>query len=75
MLELVRNKLKGYKKVPVEENEQVYEEESFNIQELGYLLQIVTNGRHEGNVLELALTIKRKLQDKIDKLMNNKEAL
>ena len=74
MLELVRNKLKGYQKVPVEEDEQVYEE-NFNIQQLGYLLQIVTNGRHEGNVLELALTIKTKLQDKIEKLMNNKEAL
>jgi len=85
MLELVKAKImalinKQQQQSPqyakaIEAVEEVYIEESFNMQELGYLLQMVTGSKHDGNVLELALNIKTKLQDKIDKLMKNKEAL
>lgn len=50
-------------------------DKGLTIKELGYLLQMVDNSSHEGNVLELALSIKYKLQKRINSLMQNKEMI
>jgi hypothetical protein len=45
----------------------------FDIKELGYLLQLIDSGNHSGLTLELALSVKYKLQSKIQLIMKNKE--
>tara|TARA_Y100001951_G_C11223205_1_gene230050 strand:- start:57 stop:263 length:207 start_codon:yes stop_codon:yes gene_type:complete len=45
----------------------------FNIKEVGYLLQLVEVGKHNGQALELALVCKIKLQNMLDKLMKHTE--
>ncbi len=50
-------------------------DKGLTIKELGYLLQIIDNSSHEGNILELALSIKYKLQKRINSLMQNKETI
>jgi hypothetical protein len=50
-------------------------EDMFDIKELGYLLQLVDSGDHSGLMLELALSVKYKLQGKIQTIMKNKEGI
>tara|TARA_B100000315_G_scaffold259022_1_gene313258 strand:- start:38 stop:247 length:210 start_codon:yes stop_codon:yes gene_type:complete len=50
-------------------------EDMFDIKELGYLLQLVDSGDHSGLMLELALSVKYKLQDRIQSIMKNKEGI
>ena len=50
-------------------------DKGLTIKELGYLLQIIDNSSHEGNILELALSIKYNLQKRINSLMQNKETI
>jgi len=50
-------------------------EDMFDIKELGYLLQLVDSGNHSGLMLELALSVKRKLQGRIQSIMKNKEGI
>ena len=50
-------------------------DKGLTIKELGYLLQIIDNSSHEGNILELALSIKYKLQKRINSLMQNKDTI
>ena len=46
-----------------------------DIKELGYLLQLVDSGNHSGLMLELALSVKYKLQGRIQSIMKNKEEI
>jgi hypothetical protein len=50
-------------------------EDMFDIKELGYLLQLVDSGNHSGLMLELALSVKYKLQGRIQSIMKNKEEI
>jgi hypothetical protein len=50
-------------------------EDMFDIKELGYLLQLVDSGNHSGLMLELALSVKYKLQGRIQSIMKNKEGI
>jgi len=50
-------------------------EDMFDIKELGYLLQLVDSGNHSGLMLELALSVKHKLQGRIQSIMKNKEEI
>jgi len=50
-------------------------EDMFDIKELGYLLQLVDSGNHNGLMLELALSVKHKLQGRIQSIMKNKEEI
>ena len=59
----------------IENQTEIIPDDSFNIQELGYLVQMITESSHGGNALELALTIKKKLQSKLDNLMKTKETM
>ena len=47
----------------------------FDVKEVGYLLKCLEDGHHSGNALELALACKLKLQNVLEKLINNKEVL
>jgi len=51
------------------------DEDMFDIKELGYLLQLVDSGNHSGLMLELALSVKHKLQGRIQSIMKNKEEI
>jgi len=48
-------------------------EGKFNVKEVGYLLQLVEVGSHNGQALELALICKMKLQEMLDRLTNHTE--
>jgi|TARA_R100001530_G_scaffold32973_1_gene25865 hypothetical protein len=50
-------------------------EDMLDIKELGYLLQLVDSGNHSGLMLELALSVKHKLQGRIQSIMKNKEEI
>jgi hypothetical protein len=45
----------------------------FTVKEVGYLLQLVENTKHNGQALELALICKIKLQSKLENLTKYKD--
>ena len=51
------------------------EQTKFNTKEIGYLLKCLEDGHHSGNVLDLALACKLKLQNVLEKLINKQEAI
>jgi len=51
------------------------EEQKFNTKEIGYLLKCLEDGHHNGQVLELALACKLKLNNVLKKLINKQEAI
>jgi len=63
--------------MPIVKNQTVDKDKKimFDIKELGYLLQLVDGGNHSGLTLELALSVKYKLQSKIQSIMENREEI
>jgi hypothetical protein len=54
---------------------QVSVEHGLDVSEVGFLLRLIDNSRHDGKHLELALQVKLKLQNKLNLLIQNKELI